>query len=90
MKIEEAIKYLQNNLNEWKEKRPAYGNSEIVEEVDNDYNAIETLLTAYEKEKEKNKNARERIEYYLVENMRLNDFDERNKELRKLEKMLEE
>lgn len=73
--------------------------------------AIETLLTAYEKEKEtshyiqsqldianaklveekeKNKNARERIEYYLVENMRLNDFDERNKELRKLEKILEE
>ena len=52
--------------------------------------AIKNLLTAYEKEKEKNKNARERIEYYLVENMRLNDFDERNKELRKLEKMLEE
>ena len=52
--------------------------------------SIETLLTAYEREKEKNKNARERIEYYLVENMRLNDFDERNKELRKIEKILEE
>ncbi len=52
--------------------------------------AIRNLLTAYEKEKEKNKNARERIEYYLVENMRLNDFDERNKELRKIEKILEE
>ena len=63
MKIEEAIKYLQNNLNEWKEKRPAYGNSEIVEEVDNDYNAIETLLTAYEKEKEKNKELQNRVDY---------------------------
>lgn len=51
---------------------------------------VETLLTAYEKEKEKNKNARERIEYYLVENFALNDFDERNKELRKIEEILEE
>lgn len=52
--------------------------------------AIETLLTAYEKEKEKNKNAREIIEYYLVGNFTLNDFDKRNKELRKIEKILEE
>lgn len=64
MNIKEAKKYLQNNLNEWKEKRPAYGNSEIVEEVDNDYNAIETLLTAYEKEKEIIKNAICFLKYY--------------------------
>ena len=51
---------------------------------------IETLLTAYEKEKEKNKKARDMIEYYLIENNSLNDFDKRNKELKKLEKVLEE
>ena len=66
----------------------------IIEEGLDSEDDIQSMLkkwkTAYEKEKEKNKNARERIEYYLVENMRLNDFDERNKELRKLEKMLEE
>ena len=52
--------------------------------------AIKNILTAYEKEKEKNKKARDMIEYYLIENNSLNDFDKRNKELKKLEKVLEE
>jgi len=58
---------------------------------------IEILLNLIEKQskeikelKEKNKDARERIEYYLVGNFALNDFDKRNKELRKIEKILEE
>ena len=55
MNIEEAINYLEENLKNWKADRPNLGNSDIVEEVDKDYRAIETLLTAYEKEKEKNK-----------------------------------
>ena len=78
MKIEEAIKYLQNNLNEWKEKRPAYGNSEIVEEVDNDYNAIETLLTAYEKEKETSHYIQSQLD---IANAKLVEEKEKNKEL---------
>lgn len=52
--IEEAIEYLKENLKNWKADRPDLGNSDIVEEVDKDYKAIETLLTAYEKEKEEN------------------------------------
>lgn len=59
--------------------------------------AILTMLIRYqnlkaelEKEKEKNKKTRDMIEYYLIENNSLNDFDKRNKELKKLEKVLEE
>ena len=55
MNIEEAIEYLKENLKNWKDTRPSLSNTDIVEEVDKDYKAIETLLTAYEKEKEKNK-----------------------------------
>jgi len=54
MNIEE-IEYLKENLKNWKDTRPSLSNTDIVEEVDKDYKAIETLLTAYEKEKEKNK-----------------------------------
>ena len=85
MNIEEAIKILKElKKNEWGELLNCwdYGAEES--------KAIETLLTAYEKEKEKNKNAKERIEYYLVGNFALNNFDERNKELRKIEKILGE
>lgn len=55
MNIEEAVNYLKENLKSWKDARPDLSNTDIVEEVDKDYKAIETLLTAYEKEKEKNK-----------------------------------
>ena len=52
MDIEEAINYLEENLKNWKDTRPSLSNTDIVEEVDKDYKAIEILLTAYEKEKE--------------------------------------
>ena len=56
MNIEEARKHLKKNLNNWKKSKKDNGYMpEIVEEINTDYEAIETLLTAYEKEKEKNK-----------------------------------
>lgn len=59
--IEEAVNYLKENLKSWKDARPNLGNTDIVEEVDKDYKAIETLLTAYETEKEKNRQGKMRI-----------------------------
>ena len=56
MNIEEARKHLKKNLNNWKKSKKDNGYMpEIMEEINTDYEAIETLLTAYEKEKEKNK-----------------------------------
>ena len=54
MNIEEAMEYLKENLKNWKDTRPSLSNTDIVEEVDKDYKAIEILLTAYEKEKGEN------------------------------------
>jgi len=59
MNIERAVNYLEENLKNWKDSRPNLSNTDIVEEVDKDYRAIETLLTAYEKEKEKREIAEE-------------------------------
>lgn len=67
MNIEEAVNYLKENLKSWKDARPDLGNTDIVEEVDKDYKAIETLLTAYEKEKEKNKTLEELLQGRLFE-----------------------
>jgi len=53
-------------------------------------NLIEKQSKEIEELKKKNQNVSDRIEYYLVGNMRLDDFDFRNEELRKLEKMLED
>ena len=58
MNIEEAIKYIKNDIEidkdtaSWFEK----GNK-TKEQIEESINAYETLLTAYEKEKEKNKKA---------------------------------
>ena len=55
MNIEEARKHLKKNLNNWKKSKKDYDYiPEIIEEINTDYEAIETLLTAYEKEKEHN------------------------------------
>ena len=55
MNIEEARKHLKKNLNNWKKsKKDNRYMPEIMEEINRDYEAIETLLTAYQKEKEKN------------------------------------
>lgn len=54
MNIEEARKHLKKNLNNWKKSKKDNGYMpEIMEEINTDYEAIETLLIAYEKEKEK-------------------------------------
>lgn len=59
MNIEEARKHLKKNLNNWKKSKKDNGYMpEIMEEINTDYEAIETLLTAYEKEKEDNKRLR--------------------------------
>ena len=44
MKLEEAIKHCKNNLDKWKKDRPDLSNTEIVEEIDYDYKALETVL----------------------------------------------
>lgn len=44
MELEEAIKHCKNNLENWKKDRPDLSNTEIVEEIDYDYKAIETVL----------------------------------------------
>lgn len=55
---------------------------------------IKSHIEKQEKEigilKKKKQDVKDRIEYYLVGNVSLDNFDTRNKELRKLEKMLEE
>jgi len=74
MNIEEARKHLKKNLNNWKKSKKDNGYMpEIMEEINTDYEAIETLLTAYEKEKEK----KEKLEY---EELEANEYI---KELRK-------
>jgi hypothetical protein len=44
MELEVAIKHWKNNLDRWKKDRPDLSNTEIVEEIDQDYKAIETVL----------------------------------------------
>lgn len=52
---------------------------------------VEGLLDLYNKEKEKNKEARDRIEHYLLNNMAVeNNPDRIEEELIKLQKKLEE
>ena len=72
-------------------------NDECLITTDYDFKSIEILLNLIEKQekeieelKKKNQDVSDRIEYYLVGNMRLDVFEVRNRELRKLEKMLEE
>ena len=50
---------------------------------------IEQLQKEIDELKKRNQNVSDRIEYYLVGNIKLDNFDIRNKELRKLETMLE-
>lgn len=47
MNIKESIEHLENNLQRWKSTRSDLTNSEIVEEIDKDYQALEILLTRY-------------------------------------------
>lgn len=66
MNIEEARKHLKKNLNNWKKSKKDNGYMpEIMEEINTDYEAIETLLTAYEKEKEKNKKIEKELEKHI-------------------------
>ena len=87
----EAVEFFEKSF---KKKIPPYWYDDTISNIEE---KIKTLLNLIEKQskeikelKEKNKDARERIEYYLVGNFALNDFDKRNKELRKIEKILEE
>ena len=63
MNIEEAIKYIKNDIEidkdtaSWFEK----GNK-TKEQIEESINAYETLLTAYEKEKEKNKELEKKLD----------------------------
>lgn len=53
-------------------------------------NLIEKQQKEIEELKKKQQDVKDKIEYYLVGNVSLDNFDIRNKELRKLEKMLGE
>ena len=50
----------------------------------------EILLNLIEKQQDKIENVKNRLEYYLIGNFSLKDYAIRDKELRKLLKMLEE
>ena len=68
MNIEEARKHLKKNLNNWKKSKKDNGYMpEIIEEINTDYEAIETLLTAYEKEKEANRKLDKEAQGYFEE-----------------------
>ena len=47
MNIKESIEHLENNLQRWKSIQSDLTNSEIVEEIDKDYAALEVLLSRY-------------------------------------------
>jgi hypothetical protein len=52
--------------------------------------AIEGLLSLYQQEKEKNKNAKDRIEYYILDNISIeNNPTEVHREFEKIYKLLE-
>lgn len=78
MELEEARKHWKNNLDKWKKDRPDLSNTEIVEEIDYDYKAIELILNLIEKqqkeleqEKEKNKELEEnydKLTKHFIEN----------------------
>lgn len=57
MNIEEAIKYIKNDIECDKDTRDWFNdkNNPTRKQIEENIDAYETLLTAYEKEKEKNK-----------------------------------
>ena len=57
MNIEEAIKYIKNDIECDKDTRDWFNdkNNTTRKQIEESIDAYETLLTAYEKEKEKNK-----------------------------------
>ena len=59
MNIEEAIKYIKNDIECDKDTRDWFNdkNNTTRKQIEESIDAYETLLTAYEKEKEKNKKA---------------------------------
>ena len=61
-----------------------------IKAIDNVYNLIEQQQKEIEMLKKQQQDVKNRIEYYLVGNVSLDNFEIRNKELRKIEKMLEE
>ena len=67
MNIEEARKHLKKNLNNWKKSKKDNGYMpEIMEEINTDYEAIETLLIAYEKEKAKVERIKDKITHLKI------------------------
>ena len=58
MNIEEAIKYIKNDIEIDKDTASWFENGNMTKkQIEESIDAYETLLTAYEKEKEKNKKA---------------------------------
>ena len=92
MNIEEARKHLKKNLNNWKKSKKDYDYiPEIIEEINTDYEAIETLLTAYEKEKEHNSKLLEALDTVNHEKGVFIESYEKEKEKNKkaIEKLIE-
>lgn len=64
MNIEEAIKYIKNDIEIDKDTASWFENGNMTkEQIEESIDAYETLLTAYEKEKEENKEHKERITF---------------------------
>ena len=69
MNIEEAIKYIKNDIECDKDTRDWFNdkNNTTRKQIEESIDAYETLLTAYEKEKEKNKTLEELLQGRLFE-----------------------
>lgn len=64
MNIEEAIKYIKNDIECDKDTRDWFNdkNNPTRKQIEESIDAYETLLTAYEKEKEKNKELEKKLD----------------------------
>lgn len=72
MNIEEAIKYIKNDIEIDKDTASWFENGNMTKkQIEESIDAYETLLTAYEKEKEKNKRAEE---LYMQHNQMIIDI----------------
>lgn len=90
-KIMDIVKGKLLMINKMLEQDQEEGHGSAYEMQAEDFEAIQGLLDLYNKGKEKNKNVRDRIEYYLLNNSTIENNPERlREELIKLQDLLEE
>ena len=90
MELEEAIEKLANEGVEYADiaENILEGKGKVAEDCREYVEAIRVVLNHITKQEKMIESAKDRIEYYLMGNSTLNDFNEREKELEKLLKIL--